>query len=146
MSALEVVALLLLGLIALAQVFQTILALRMAQSGARALERLESVAARMEAEIQPQMAQVARITKDIEDLTRRAVDQWPAVESALHDGARAARILSGIAETVGMATLGPIGRGVALFRGIRAAVEGWRNPSPKPLQLSPPTSRRDVVG
>src|SRR5262249_45706032 len=83
MNAFEIVALVLLGFIALAQVFQSFIALRMAQSGARAMERFESISAQLEAEIQPQMAQLARITKEVEDLTRRATEQWPVVESAL---------------------------------------------------------------
>jgi hypothetical protein len=139
--AVEVIALVLLGAVALAQIFQTVLALRMAQSGARAMERFESMAARIDAELHPQMVQLARITTEVEDLTRRAAEQWPAVESALQDGARAARILSGVAETVGMATLGPIAKGLALVRGLRAAVAGWRHPTPRPLQLARPPSR-----
>jgi hypothetical protein len=129
-----------LGLIALALVVQTVIAVRLAMAGQRVVERLDALETRLQQDLKQPLEQLVRVAASLEVVTEAAVRQIPQVEAAIADTVRSVHRVASILDFTALTALGPVGKGVAVFRAVRRAYQVYQGRSPRAL----PASRHDA--
>jgi hypothetical protein len=123
---------LLLSLIAAATVAQAIfVAVLLARSKEIAV-RLEGV----ERELRPHLARVGDVIENVAELTEGAARRLPEIESAVHHAVGKVRWAGDLVETLALAPLRPLTRGLALWRAVKRGADIYRRNRPP----------RDVTG
>jgi hypothetical protein len=112
----------LLTLIAAATVAQAVLV-------AVLLARAKEVAVRLtavERELRPQIARFGEVIENVADLTEGAARRLPEIESAVRDTVGKVRFASDLVETLALAPLKPLTRGLALWRAVKRGADTYR--------------------
>jgi hypothetical protein len=113
---------LLLTLIAAATIAQAILAAVLLARGKEVVVRLAAV----ERELRPHLARVGDVIENVADLTEAAARRLPEIESAVSDTVGKVRWAGDLVETLALAPLRPLTRGLALWRALRRGREMYR--------------------
>jgi hypothetical protein len=113
---------LLLTLIAAATVAQAILMAVLLARGKQVAVRLEAV----ERELRPHLARVGEVIDNVADLTDGAARNLPEIESAVRDTVGKVRWAGDLVGTLALVPLGPLNRGLALWRAIKRGADIYR--------------------
>lgn len=112
----------LLALIASATVAQAVLV-------AVLLVRAKEVAARLtavERELRPRLARFGDAIENVAELTDAAARRLPEIESAVRDTVGKVRRANDLVETLALAPLRPLTRGLALWRAVKRGADVYR--------------------
>ena len=112
----------LLALIASATVAQAVLV-------AVLLARAKEVALRLstvERELRPRLARAGEVFENVAELTDVAARRLPEIESAVRDTVGKVRRAGDVVETLALAPLKPLTRGLALWRAVKRGADVYR--------------------
>jgi hypothetical protein len=116
----------LLTLIAAASVTQAILIAVLLARGREVTVRLLA----LERELRPHLTRVGGVIENVAELTEGAARRLPEIESAVHDTVGKVRWASDLVDTLALAPLRPLTRGLALWRAVRRGADAYRRSRP----------------
>src|SRR3989442_10205097 len=134
-------SLVLLGVIALASLFQAVALLVIAREGLRMFRRLDAFAERLGRDVRPAVADLERASENFADVSGLAAVQARRLDALVEEAVERIERASDVLRRVILPSAGRLVAAAAVFRGIRKGLLILRRP-----RARPPTQENRVGG